>query len=181
MDVIKKAWVDTTYEAILTVERYLGIKGEETTEFSKLANWIYDADLSPELFMPASWENAKDTAQGFAQFLKALHQSMFDPSGAMCFVETHENGSFIVLDIPLNEPSWISEVFLKRVPSGYQGSYQAHQDVQRFIDHMTTHYAIAENSAVSGNAHNRLRLEDLVEEPGRFWSGEMSKIEALGL
>lgn len=51
MDAIKKAWVDTTYEAILTVERYLGIKGDSTLAFSSLANWVYETDISPEVFM----------------------------------------------------------------------------------------------------------------------------------
>lgn len=43
MDEMKKSWVDKTFDAILTVERYLGIKGAEKTEFSMLANWIYSS------------------------------------------------------------------------------------------------------------------------------------------
>lgn len=136
MDAIKKAWVDTTYEAILTVERYLGIKGDSTLAFSSLANWVYETDISPEVFMPARWESSKKTAQGFARFLKALHQAMLDSNGKVIFVETESNGSFIVFDVPLHETSWISEAYLKRLPSFYQSSYEAHQDVERFIEHM---------------------------------------------
>lgn len=135
MDAIKKAWVDKTYDAILTVERYLGIKGDEKTEFSMLANWIYSSEMNLHTFMPAGWQGAKNSAQDFAQFLSTLHHEMID-DGSLVFVETEIYGSFMIFGVDEDDSDRILEIYDKRHPSTYRRPYKAHTDLLRFLEHL---------------------------------------------
>ena len=135
MDAIKKAWVDKTYDAILKVERYLGIKGEEKTDFSRLSNWIYSTDMNLHGFMPAGWEGAKESAQSFAHFLHVLHIQMID-EGSLIFVETEIHGSFMIFGVDEDDSDRILEIYDKRHPSTCRRPFKVHADLQRFFEHL---------------------------------------------
>lgn len=156
MDAIKKAWVDKTYDAILKVERYLGIKGEEKTDFSKLANWIYTTEMNPHTFMPAGWQGVKNAAQDFAFFLSTLHHEMID-DGVLIFVETEIYGSFMIFGVDEHESDRILEIYDKRHPSTYRRPFQVHSDLQRFLDHLEAYEL---HSAGSDERH-ALRMQAL--------------------
>lgn len=134
MDAIKKGWVEKTHDAILTVERYLGIKGDENHEFSMLANWIYSTEENPHGFMPAGWAGAKESAQDFASFLRTLHRVMTD-EGSLLFVETEIHGSFMVFGVEEDDEEKLRDVYDKRHPSTYRRPYTVHSDLLRFFEH----------------------------------------------
>jgi hypothetical protein len=134
MDATKQGWVDKTHEAILSVERYLGIKGDSdrVRDFSTLANWIYGAEANPHAFMPSGWESVKDSAQSFAAFLQTLHHSMLD-DGSLIFLEVQGGPSFMILNVDDDNTATIQEIFEKRSSWPYDRPYEVHHDVARFI------------------------------------------------
>lgn len=134
MDVIKQGWVDKTFEAILKVERYLGIKREATEEYAKLANWIYYNQSNPYGYMPDGWGGAKESAQTFASFLGLLLHEMVD-DGVLLFVETEIHGSFMIFGVDQDDTSRIKEIYDKRFSESSHRPYHVHMDVQRFIEH----------------------------------------------
>jgi hypothetical protein len=135
MDTTKRNWVDSTYEAIFTVERYLGIKGDcqGVKDFSTLANWIYTTNAFPYSFMPERWEKAKETAQSFASFLQTLHRSMLE-DGHLIFVEVPGGQSFMILNAMPEDTDFIQQDFERRNPFTPAKRYEVHTDVARFIE-----------------------------------------------
>lgn len=157
MDAIKKSWVDKTHDAILQVERYLGIKGDENHEFSMLANWIYSTEENPHGFMPAGWEGAKESAQVFASFLSTLHRVMLN-EGSLLFVETEIHGSFIVFGIEEGDEEKLQQVYDKRHPSTYRRPYSVHSDLLRFFEHNEA-YALHRSTADERHAERMKTIE----------------------
>lgn len=136
MDSIKQGWIDKTHEAILSVERYLGIKGdsEAVKNFSTLANWIYETKINPWTFMPVGFESAKDSAQTFATFLHALHHSM-NGNTNLQFVEIQGGGSYMIQDVDPTDLTQIRAAYERRSRSPDR-PYEVHDDVARFIKHL---------------------------------------------
>jgi hypothetical protein len=137
MDATKQGWIDKTHEAILSVERYLGIKGdsEQVKNFSTLANWIYETKIDPLIFMPAGCESAKDSAQTFATFLHSLHHSMHGNSN-LFFVEIQGGCSYMTQDV---DPSNLTQMQAnyERRSRALDRPYEIHEDVARFIKHLS--------------------------------------------
>jgi hypothetical protein len=134
MDALKKLWINKTHDAILQIERYLGIVGEQCTDFSKLANWIYATEFNLHGFMPAGCEGVKESAQDFSQFLHMLHLNMID-DGSLIFIETDTQGSYMIFGVDEHEEDKIQEIDDKRFRMNYRRPYRVHRDVTRFIEH----------------------------------------------
>lgn len=138
MDAIEKNWVDKTYAAILTVQRHLGIKGEDKQEFAKLANWIYKTDINSLLFMPKGWTRAKDSAHDFAEFVATLYSHMCG-DGVMHIIETDLYGSFITFGNDeglLDSYEKMLDAFIERNGASCTkpNFILTHQNVDRFIE-----------------------------------------------
>jgi hypothetical protein len=136
MDATKQGWIDKTHEAIFSVERYLGIKGdsEQVKNFSMLANWIYETKIDPLTFMPTGFELAKDSAQTFATFLHSLHHSMHG-NWNLLFIEIQGGGSYMIQDVEPTDLTKISAVNERRSRT-LDRPYEIHEDVARFIKHL---------------------------------------------
>lgn len=137
MDATKQGWIDKTHEAIFSVERYLGIKGdsEQVKNFSTLANWIYETKIDPWTFMPEGFESAKDSAQNFASFLHALHHSMHGNSNLL-FIEIQGGGSYMIQDVESTDLTQLRAVYERRSRT-LGRPYEIHDDVARFIKHLS--------------------------------------------
>jgi len=138
VDSTKQAWIDSTFEAIASCERYLTLQDAGAGEFKTLANWIYFADQNPYGFMPVGWESAKGTAQGFKSFLDALHRAVLN-EGNWCFVEPQIHSSFLVLGLDTHEAEKIQAIVDKKIGLPYRRPFEVHQDVARFIKHVSNH------------------------------------------
>ena len=140
MDTIKQGWIDSTFEAIAACERYLNNKDTDTGagEFTALANWIYFAPQNPYEFMPVGWETAKNTPHLFNGFLDCLHLAMLN-EGNWCFVEPQVHCSFLALGVDDHEEEKIQALVDKKIVLPYRRPFTVHQDLARFIKHVSNH------------------------------------------
>lgn len=138
MDATKQGWIDNTFEAIASCELYLTMKGDDSRDFTTLANWIYFASQNPYGFMPVGLEAAKNTAQGFKGFLDLLYRSMMN-EGNWCFIEPEVHSSFLVLGVGAHEDEKIQALVDKKIALPYRRPFTVHQDVARFIKHVSKH------------------------------------------
>lgn len=156
MDALKQEWVDKTFDAILQVERYLGIKSEGSEDFARLANWIYHSKHNPHGFMPAGFESSKGSAQSFAYFLQILLHAMVD-DGSLVFIETEIHGSFLVFGVDLDEEDKAIEITDKRYCATSRRPLELHDSVDRFIEHQEAY----ELYSVEGDERHAARMQSL--------------------
>lgn len=138
VDATKQGWIDNTFEAIESCERYLKLQGDMYDEFRTLANWIYFTNLNGYMFMPVGWETAKSTAHGFNAFLHLLHVAMIN-EGNWCIVEPQVQCSFLVLGVDAREEEKIQALVDKKIGLSYRRPFLVHQDVERFIRFVEKH------------------------------------------